>query len=663
MADYLYLIPLFPLIGFLINGLVGKRIGKPMVSMIGCLSVGSAFLVSLLSFNELLQLDPHQRQLVNHLWTWMSVGAFKVEVNFLLDQLSGVMILVVTGVGFLIHIYSTGYMHEYESYWRYFAYLNMFVFFMCCLVLGANYLVMFVGWEGVGLASYLLIGFWYKGMENAEAGKKAFIVNRIGDFGFALGMFLMFWTFGSLSYLEVFPKALHLFEQGHLLLNAPVVVAICLLLFVGATGKSAQIPLYVWLPDAMAGPTPVSALIHAATMVTAGVYMVARSNILYTLAPTASLVVALVAAATALFAATIGILQNDIKKVLAYSTVSQLGYMFIGVGVTAYWAGIFHLMTHAFFKACLFLCSGSVIHAMGGDQDMRNMGGLAKKMPITYVTMLLATLAIAGLPPLAGFFSKDEILWKAFTYPYFPTMGKIIWFMGTLGAGITAFYMFRLIFMTFHGDFRGTPEQAHHLHESPPSMTVPLIILAALSVVGGWIGIPHLIGHALNHHAPVPNLFETFLEPVFEHSEHIVSTKGMIHHYPAWLEWSLMGLSVAVALGGIAMAFHIYIRRFHELPARLAKQYAIHYKLVYNKYYVDEIYYYIFVLPIYYLSVFLWKVVDVLCIDKIGVNGPGWLVRRVSAGTSLIHDGYMQTYGAYMLLGLVAILAFFLGYR
>ncbi len=663
MADYLYLIPLFPLIGFLINGLVGKRIGKPMVSMIGCLSVGSAFLVSLLSFNELLQLDPHQRQLVNQLWTWMSVGAFKVEVNFLLDQLSGVMILVVTGVGFLIHIYSTGYMHEDESYWRYFAYLNMFVFFMCCLVLGANYLVMFVGWEGVGLASYLLIGFWYKGMANAEAGKKAFIVNRIGDFGFALGMFLMFWTFGSLSYLEVFPKALHLFEQGHLLLNAPVVVAICLLLFVGATGKSAQIPLYVWLPDAMAGPTPVSALIHAATMVTAGVYMVARSNILYTLAPTASLVVALVAAATALFAATIGILQNDIKKVLAYSTVSQLGYMFIGVGVTAYWAGIFHLMTHAFFKACLFLCSGSVIHAMGGDQDMRNMGGLAKKMPITYVTMLLATLAIAGLPPLAGFFSKDEILWKAFTYPYFPAMGKIIWFMGTLGAGITAFYMFRLIFVTFHGDFRGTPEQAHHLHESPPSMTVPLIILAALSVVGGWIGIPHLIGHALNHHSPVPNLFETFLEPVFEHSEHIVSTKGMIHHYPAWLEWSLMGLSVAVALVGIAMAFHIYIRRFHELPARLAKQYAIHYQLVYNKYYVDEIYYYMFVLPIYYLSVFLWKVVDVLCIDKIGVNGPGWLVKRVSAGTSLIHDGYMQTYGAYMLLGLVAILAFFLGYR
>ena len=663
MADYLYLIPLLPLIGFLINGLLGKKLGKPMVSMVGCLSVGAAFLIGLLAFNELLHLPPEHRQLTNTLWTWIAVGSFKVDVSLLLDQLSGVMILIVTGVGFLIHIYSTGYMHEDESYWRYFAYLNMFVFFMCCLVLGANYLVMFVGWEGVGLASYLLIGFWYQTMENAEAGKKAFIVNRIGDFGFVLGMFLIFWTFGSLSYLDIFPKTVHLYEQGHFYINSPIIIAICLLLFIGATGKSAQIPLYVWLPDAMAGPTPVSALIHAATMVTAGVYMVARSNILYTLAPTASLTVAIIAAATALFAATIGILQNDIKKVLAYSTVSQLGYMFIGVGVTAYWAGIFHLMTHAFFKACLFLCSGSVIHAMGGEQDMRKMGGLAKKMPITYATMLIATLAIAGIPPLAGFFSKDEILWKAFTYPYYPVMGKIIWFIGTLGAGITAFYMFRLIFMTFHGQFRGTPEQASHLHESPPSMTAPLIILAFLSIVGGWIGIPHLIGHALNHHNPIPNILETFLEPVFEDSHHIITSKNLFYSYPAWVEWSLMALSVTIAMGGIIMAFRIYIKHYPELPKALAQKYAIHYNLIYNKYYVDEIYYYLIVLPIYYFGQFLWKIVDVFCIDKIGVNGPAWLARRISAGVSLIHDGYMQTYGAYMLLGLVAILAFFLGYR
>ncbi len=660
MERYLFLIPLFPFLGFLFNGLLGKRAGKGMVSMVGCASIGAAFVTALLAVYHLIGLPVEERQMVQTLWCWMGVGSFKVSVAFLLDQLSAVMILVVTGVGFLIHIYSIGYMHDDESYWRYFAYLNMFVFFMAMLVLGANYLVMFVGWEGVGLASYLLIGFWYQGKENADAGKKAFIVNRIGDFGFALGMFLMFVTFGSLSYLEVFPKAAELYHQGALAVNSPVVVAICLLLFVGATGKSAQIPLYVWLPDAMAGPTPVSALIHAATMVTAGVYMVARSNVLYSLAPTASLVVALVGGATALFAATIGVLQNDIKKVLAYSTVSQLGYMFMGVGVTAYWAGIFHLMTHAFFKACLFLCSGSVIHAMGGDQDMRHMGGLAKKMPITYITMLFATLAIAGVPPFAGFFSKDEILWKSFTFSYYPMMGKVIWFLGFAGAGITAFYMFRLIYLTFHGEFRGTEEQAHHLHESPPVMTVPLMILAFLSLVGGWLGISPLLGEKLGG---VPNLLEHFLEPVFEESHSIVAAAAPAIHYSHTMEWGLMTASVVVAAIGIALASWIYVARFPELPRRLAETYAMHYDLVYNKYYVDEIYFLLVVYPIYYLSIFLWKVVDAFMIDGICVNGPAWLAQRGSYGVGRLQNGYLQTYGAFLLLGVVGILWYFVGLR
>ncbi len=660
MEGLIFLIPLLPLLGFIINGVFGKKLGDSIVSYVGCTTVGMAFVMAVVVVHRLIGLPVEERHMVQTLWSWIAVGGLHVDLSFMVDQLSAVMILVVTGVGFLIHIYSIGYMHGDESYWRYFAYLNMFVFFMCMLVLGANYVVMFVGWEGVGLASYLLIGFWYQGNANADAGKKAFIVNRIGDFGFILGMFLMFWTFGSLSYLDVFPKALHMYEAGHLAFNAPVLVAIGILLFIGATGKSAQIPLYVWLPDAMAGPTPVSALIHAATMVTAGVYMVARTNVLYTLAPTASLVVAFIAASTALFAATIGVLQNDIKKVLAYSTVSQLGYMFIGVGVTAYWAGIFHLMTHAFFKACLFLCSGSVIHAMSGDQDMRHMGGLAKKMPITYVTMLIATLAISGIPPFAGFFSKDEILWKAFTYPYFPVMGKVIWFMGTLGAAVTAFYMFRLIFMTFHGEFKGTEEQAHHVHESPFTMTVPLIALATLSLLGGWLGVSPLVGSLFGG---MPNILEHFLEPVFEHSHEIVMAQAGVVHYSHAVEWTLMACSVIVAFGGVCLAYYIYMKRRDELPAKLADMYAIHYKLVYNKYYVDEIYYCMVVLPIYHLSVLLWKVVDAFCIDGIGVNGPAWLVRKTSGGARYVQNGYVQTYGAFMLLGVVAILYFFLQYR
>ncbi len=660
MENFIYLIPLFPLVGFLINGIFGKRLGKGIVSFIGCGVIGFSFIVAATLWYDLLQLPAEHRVISQVLWDWISVGNVHVNLAFMIDPLSATMILIVTGISFLIHIYSTGYMHDEPSYWRYFAYLNMFVFFMCMLVLGGNYLVMFVGWEGVGLASYLLIGFWYQGDANADAGKKAFVVNRIGDFGFVLGLFLMFVTFGSISYDEVFPRALEMYESGHLAFNSPVMIAICLLMFVGATGKSAQIPLYVWLPDAMAGPTPVSALIHAATMVTAGVYMIARSNILYTLAPTALLVVSIIAAATALMAATIGVLQNDIKKVLAYSTVSQLGYMFIGVGVTAYWAGVFHLMTHAFFKACLFLCSGSVIHAMGGDQDMRNMGGLAKKMPITYATMLIATLAIAGLPPFAGFFSKDEILWKAFTSPYFPVAGKFVWFLGSVGAGITAFYMFRLIFMTFHGKFRGTEEQAHHLHESPISMTLPLMVLAGLSICGGWLGMPHLLGQNLGH---IPNVLEHFLEPVFEHSMHIVSTIGGEAHHSHFFEGFMMTLSVVIALIGITVSYVIYMQKGDELPEKLASLYAAHHKLVYNKYYVDEIYDFIVVKPIYYFSIFLWKVIDVICVDGYGVNGPARLVRQCSAGFRLVHNGYVQTCGAFMLLGVVAVMFFYMGCR
>jgi NADH-quinone oxidoreductase subunit L len=657
MEGYLFLIPLLPFIGFLINGLLGQKIGRSSVYCIGCSSIGLAFLFSILAVYEMACSPAEDRLLVQSLWSWMAVGNLNIDVSLMIDPLSAVMILVVTGVSFVIHIYSMGYMAHDESYWRFFAYLNMFVFFMVMLVLGSNYIVMFVGWEGVGLASYLLIGFWYKENVNADAGKKAFIVNRIGDFGFLLGMFLMFITFGSLSYLDVFPKAVSMYEHGMLAMNSPVMIAMCLLLFLGATGKSAQIPLFVWLPDAMAGPTPVSALIHAATMVTAGVYMVARTNVLYTLAPTALLVLVLMSAATAFIAATIGILQNDIKRVLAYSTVSQLGYMFIGVSVAAFGAGIFHLMTHAFFKACLFLCSGSVIHAMGGDQDMRSMGGLWKKVPITYITMLFATIAIAGVPPFAGFFSKDEILWKAFTFPYYPVVGKIVWFIGVLAAGITAFYMFRLIFMTFHGKFRGTEEQAHHLHESPLSMTGPLMILAFGSVFGGWLGIPHIIGGYFGH---VPNVIENFFEPVFEHSHGIIAAYAGVQHYTSSVEWVLMAGSVAVAIGGISLAYHIYIRRADVLPDRLAETYSMYHKLVYNKYFVDEIYYHVVVLPFYYLSMFFWKVVDAFIIDDVGANGQAWWVQRGSGALRLVHNGYVQTYGAFMLLGLVVMLWFFI---
>ncbi|HEY8181073.1 MAG TPA: NADH-quinone oxidoreductase subunit L [Thermoanaerobaculia bacterium] len=506
MLNQLWVIPALPLLGFLLNGLLGERAGRPFVSIVGPVSSLLSAIAGTIAVFQYQHAYPHGQRHVNVVYNWISSGGVGADLAFQLDPLSVVMLMVVTWVGTLIHLYSVGYMAHEPGYARYFSYLNLFLAEMLVLVLGSSYLVMFIGWEGVGLCSYLLIGFYYDKEFAAAAGKKAFIVNRIGDFGFLVAMFLMFATFGSVDFARVSGLAM----RG---IGTPsMITAICLLLFLGATGKSAQIPLYVWLPDAMAGPTPVSALIHAATMVTAGVYMIARTNVLYRMSPQAMIIVAFIGALTALFAATIAVRQNDIKKVLAYSTVSQLGFMFIGVGVGAFTAGIFHLVTHAFFKACLFLGSGSVIHAMSGEQDIRKMGGLWKKIPITAWTFLIATIAIAGFPPLSGFFSKDEILVSALTTPYLPlNFNRVIWFMGTLAALFTAYYMFRLFFLTFTGAFRGTHEQEHHIHESPPTMTIPLIVLAALATIGGALGIPAAIGE----HLHIPHLLGRWLEPIY----------------------------------------------------------------------------------------------------------------------------------------------------
>ncbi|NQU06462.1 MAG: NADH-quinone oxidoreductase subunit L, partial [Calditrichaeota bacterium] len=542
MSNYLYLIPLLPFIGFLINGLWGKKLGDKAVGFIGCAVIGIAFLMSIAAFIELIGHDSHHR-IIEHDWfTWLAAGKLEVAFGLLLDPLSAVMILVVTGVSFLIHIYSIGYMHGDKSYSRYFSYLNLFVFFMLLLVLGNSYPIMFIGWEGVGLCSYLLIGFWFTDDAKATAGKKAFIVNRIGDFGFLIGVFLIFTTFGTLSFTGVASQAQYWVG------STTVIFWMTLCLFLGATGKSAQIPLYVWLPDAMAGPTPVSALIHAATMVTAGVYMVARNSFLFVMAPGTLTIVAWVGVATALFAATIALVQNDIKKVLAYSTVSQLGYMFVGCGVGAYAAGISHLMTHAFFKALLFLGAGSVIHAIhhahehagyhGDPQDIRFMGNLRKRMPTTYWTFAVACLAIAGIFPLSGFFSKDEIIWQAFANGK-PAVGII----AMIAALLTAFYMFRLLYMTFHGSWRGPRDQEDHVHESPKAMTIPLVVLGILSIVGGWIMWPHALkGGAW---------FEHFLHPSFAIAEELAE----VHAHPSLaVEYAVIALSLAIAVGGILWA-------------------------------------------------------------------------------------------------------------
>jgi NADH-quinone oxidoreductase subunit L len=634
MIDYVGLIPLFPAIGFAVNLLFGRRMSKKAVGFIACAAIGLSFLVSLLVFSALLKLPAAGRSVEKIIYPWILSGEFQANIGFLVDPLSLVMMLVVSGVSFIIHVYSVGYMHDDPDYSRYFTYLNLFVFFMLILVAANNFLLMFVGWEGVGLCSYFLIGFWYEKKSASDAGKKAFIVNRIGDFGFLLAIFLIFVTFGTVDFTRVFAAA-----PGKLEAGSTLATLITLLLFMGATGKSAQIPLYTWLPDAMEGPTPVSALIHAATMVTAGVYMVARCNVLFVLAPTSLLIVAIIGAATAIFAASIGLAQNDIKRVLAYSTISQLGYMFLACGVGAFTAGIFHLMTHAFFKALLFLGAGSVMHSMAGELDMRRMGALKPHMPRTYWTFLIATLAIAGIFPFAGFFSKDEILWKALTQG-----GLVFWLIGAVAAFITATYMFRVVFMTFHGSSRVDSHVAHHLHESPGMMTVPLMILAVLSVVGGFIGFPIVEGW---------NKFNEFLAPVFAKG-----TAAEAAHHAVSFEVAMMLVSMAIAGLGILLAYKMYIQN-PRLPDQLVERYPAPYSLVANKYWVDEIYDWVFVGPLIRFSVFLWRIIDDILVDGT-VNGVAAVARGGSEVFKRLQTGNIQGYALSILVGVVLMVGYLL---
>ncbi len=623
MIKLVALIPLFPLLGFIINGFFGRKISKGLSGTIASLAVLASFIVSLLIFIDLKEHHEITSQTVN-LFAWINSDTLHIPFEFLVDPLSSWFLLIITGIGFLIHIYSIGYMHDDEGFSRFFTYLNLFVFFMLLLVLGNNYLIMFVGWEGVGLCSYLLIGFWYKNTAYNNAAKKAFIMNRIGDLGFLLGIILIFVTFGSITYSEVFSSA----GSG----SSSTVTAIALLLFVGAMGKSAQLPLYTWLPDAMAGPTPVSALIHAATMVTAGIYMIVRSNVFYSMSDFASEVVAVVGVTTALFAATIGLFQNDIKKVLAYSTVSQLGLMFLGLGVGAYSSSVFHVTTHAFFKALLFLGAGSVIHAMGGEQDMRKMGGLKKALPITFITMLIGTIAISGIPPFSGFFSKDEIL--AHTYEHSP----VLWFFGMLASMLTAFYMFRLLYLTFYRKFRGTHEQEHHLHESPKSMTIPLVVLAILSVVGGLIGLPEFWD--------LPNFMHHHLDPIIMHKN-----PSVLNHTK---EWMLMGIAVVAAGATIFFAYMVYIKN-QILPEAKDENLKGIKKVIYNKYYVDEIYDMIITKPLNAMSDLFYKFFDKQVIDGL-VNGVGSVVVGMSSIVRKAQTGHIGVYIFSMVLGIILIL-------
>jgi len=651
MLRWIWAIPLLPLAGFLANGLLGRRLSKRAIGTIACGAVLASFLLSVGAVVALsgagedlgagggpsLRWDPEHRRAQVTVGTWIpasAAGALAVDWGFVLDPLSAVMILVVTGVGFLIHVYSIGYMHDDPGYARYFAYLNLFMAMMLTLVLGSSYVVLFVGWEGVGLCSYLLIGFWYQDVAKATAGMKAFLVNRIGDFGFMLGMLLMFVHFGTLDIQTVAAGA-----GG----AGAAVTLIALLLFVGATGKSAQVPLYVWLPDAMAGPTPVSALIHAATMVTAGVYMVARSSVVYVNAPAALATVAVVGAVTAFLAATIALVQTDIKKVLAYSTVSQLGYMFLACGVGAFSAGIFHLVTHAFFKALLFLGAGSVIHAMSGEQEMPRMGGLRAHLPATYRTMLIGALALAGIPPLAGFFSKDEILGKAWEDGHL-----WLWMMGSVTALLTAFYVFRLIYLTFFGAPRMSAEARHHLHESPGVMTVPLWILAVLSAAGGLLGLPAALGFG--------NFLEGWLEPALASPPAHTAAEGSGHAAAGGHVWLLV-VAALIAVAGWAVARTLYQAR-PETPARIAARAGGLYRVLKGKYFVDEIYQAVFVRSFFggawALDRFDRHVVDGT------VNGSGAGVQIAGQIVKLFHTGYVRNYALSFFLGVVFILWFLL---
>ena len=639
-------IPLLPFIGFLLNGLVGRRLKSERTSgLVGSGVVGLAFVVAVAILLDMVSAPPDDRSHVVRLFTWVAAGSLSVDAAFLVDQLSVIMILIVTGVGFLIHVYSIGYMRGDPAFPRFFAYLNLFEFMMLILVLANNFLLTFLGWEGVGLCSYLLIGFWhdrpfdtggYKpGTATAsDAAKKAFIVNRIGDFGFMVAMFLIFKSFGSLAYEDVLSRA-----GASSAMGSPTMFWITLLLFLGATGKSAQIPLFVWLPDAMAGPTPVSALIHAATMVTAGVYIVARCAVLYSLAPLTMEIVAVVGTATAILAATMALVQNDIKKILAYSTISQLGYMFLALGVGAFTAGIFHVMTHAFFKALLFLGAGAVIHAMHEEQNIQRMGGLKSHMPVTHKTFLIAALAIAGIPPLSGFFSKDEILWKAFS------QGSLFyWVFGWAGAALTAFYMFRLVTLVF--DKTGKWSHDVHPHEAPKVMTIPLIVLAVLSIVGGFAGIPQSLGGS--------NLLERWLEPVFERA---TMNLTLAPEGSRGLEYGMMALSVAVGLAGIFAARRVYLKR-DKIHEGLSGVFGAMYNLLLNKYFIDEVYDAAVVRPIVRGSEkLLWKWFDVSVIDGI-VNGTARLVSRAGQLLRRLQSGTAQAYALTFVVGIIVILAF-----
>ena len=629
MKELIWLVPLLPLVGFLLISLGKSYFSKSLAGIIASAMVFGSFVISLGVFFDVLNGDG--KPTIVTLFEWIATADFHVNIAFLVDSLTSIMLLIITGVGFLIHLYSMGYMHDDEGYAKFFSYLNLFVFFMLLLVLGDNFLVMFAGWEGVGLASYLLIGFWFKNQPYNDAAKKAFIVNRIGDLGFILGIFLIYTTFGTIQYSGVFGGALNFTE------NDPTIVAITLLLFIGAMGKSAQIPLYTWLPDAMAGPTPVSALIHAATMVTAGVYMIARSNLLYSLSPDTLGFVAVIGGATAVFAATIGIFQNDIKKVLAYSTVSQLGYMFLALGVGAFTGGVFHLITHAFFKALLFLGAGSVIHAMGGEQDIRKMGGLKKYVPITYMTFLVGTIAISGIPPFSGFFSKDEILAHAFQ------VNPIFWVLGVLGSMMTTFYMFRLFYLTFMGTFRGTEDQKHHLHESPKTMTIPLVVLAVLAILAGFIGIPHVLGgnHWLEH----------FLAPVFKQSEIYAHGHKLTHS----TEYVLMGVTVTITILMILFARNKFVTKGF-VPADDSVKQGFIPRLLANKYYVDEFYNAIIVKPLNGLASFSYKFLELKAVDAI-VNGVGKLVVFISGQARKLQTGNTGFYIFAMVIGILVILA------
>ncbi len=616
MNNLVYLVPLFPLIGFLINGLGRKSLSKSLIGIIGSGAVLASFVVSLVLFFDV---KSHGGFVVDY-FNFINVDSLKIPFAFQIDALSSLFLLIITGVGFLIHVYSTAYMNDEEPqhFGRYFAYLNLFIFSMLLLVMGANYVIMFIGWEGVGLCSYLLIGFWFKNDNFNYAAKKAFVMNRIGDLGFLLAVFWLIQKLGTATYSDVFAHASSLSSFD--------VTGITILLFVGAMGKSAQIPLYTWLPDAMAGPTPVSALIHAATMVTAGIYMIARSNVLYSMSEVTMNLVAIIGLTTALFSATIALKQNDIKKVLAYSTVSQLGYMFLGLGVGAYTGAVFHVMTHAFFKALLFLAAGSVIHAMHHEQDIRKMGGLKKYLPITHITFLLGCIAISGIPPFSGFFSKDEILAAAFA------KNPIYWGLGVAGAAMTAFYMFRLYATTFLGTFRGTHDQEHHLHESPSAMTIPLIVLALLSVIGGFVGVPEILG---GHHE-----LRSFLSPVI--------TTEVEHHIEHSTEYLLMGISVAVA----AIAIIFAINKFSKNPE--LEEATGFGKVLSNKWYVDELYDTVFVKTTLAKGKFLKNIIEKNIIDG-GVNGVGKLVNYSSRQLRLIQSGLVSGYILFMVLAIIVV--------